>query len=284
MLKTTVSRSFEINLAPVREIGLKDDHRSLFEKLPEMEFSADRYTVRFARTQEELDAALRLRFEIFNLELNEGLESSYITGRDEDHFDAVCHHLIVLEKETGNVVGTYRLQTLEMAQTVSGFYSSGEFKLEDLPPRMLTESLEIGRACIAREHRNTRVLFLLWKGLANYAAIAGKRYLFGCCSLTSQDSDEGWKASEFINRNDFSHPQILIAPRDKYLCEPPTINGKNDDEDKNRQLPKLFQTYMRFGAKVCSPPALDREFKTIDFFVMIDLGTIDEKARRMFLT
>ena len=47
-------------------------------------------------------------FLVFNLELNEGLESSYSTLRDEDPFDAICDHLLVENKDTGEVVGTYQ--------------------------------------------------------------------------------------------------------------------------------------------------------------------------------
>ena len=48
-----------------------------------------RYEVRFARNAEELDAIQRLRFEVFNLELGEGLASSFESGRDVDEFDPV---------------------------------------------------------------------------------------------------------------------------------------------------------------------------------------------------
>lgn len=89
-----------------------------------LEFTDGHYVVRFAQTAEEIDAALRLRFEVFNLELGEGLESSFIDERDEDEFDKICHHLIVIEKTTDEIVGTYRLQTLEMANTGAGFYCS----------------------------------------------------------------------------------------------------------------------------------------------------------------
>lgn len=255
--------------------------RSVLEEVPALEFADGRYVVRFAGSAEEIEAALRLRFDVFNVELGEGLESSHITGLDEDRFDAVCHHLIVVERESGAVVGTYRLQTLEMAGAVADFYCAGEFALEDLPPAVLNEALEIGRACVALEHRNTRVLFLLWKGLAAYALLAGKRYLFGCCSLTSQDENEGWRALRRIERDNAFHPNLFVTPRDEHLCEVEIFSPET--EDANWHLPKLFLTYLRFGAKVCSPPAIDREFKTIDFFVMFDFRAIDEKTRRMFL-
>lgn len=258
--------------------------QTIFEKVsptmpPKLELTEGRYTVRFARTTEEIDAALRLRFEVFNLELGEGLDASFITGRDEDEFDAICEHLICVEKESGAVIGTYRLLTLETAHSAFGFYSAGEFQVEDLSPEVLAESLEIGRASIAREHRNTRVLFLLWKALAAYAVRKGKRYLFGCCSLTSQDCAEGLKAARLIDRENYFHPNFFIVPRENFACRTKDF-FKPDDE--NTELPKLFLTYLRFGAKVCSPPAIDRRFKTIDFFVLFDIETIDEKFRRMF--
>jgi hypothetical protein len=57
-----------------------------------------RYSVRLARTREDVEAALRLRFEVFNLELHEGLTESFFTGLDEDEFDRVCEHLIVIDE------------------------------------------------------------------------------------------------------------------------------------------------------------------------------------------
>jgi putative hemolysin len=251
-------------------------------EIPALEIHEGRYAVRFARTTEEIDEVLRLRFEIFNIELGEGLDASHITGRDEDAFDAVCHHLIVVERQTGKIVGTYRLQTLEMTENVSAFYCAGEFDLESLPPHVLTESLEIGRACIDREHRNTRVLFLLWKGLAAYARAKRKRYLFGCCSLTSQNPVDGVRAEHLLRNENHFHSNFYAPPNPEYICPTGNFSSENNDND-TFELPKLFRTYLRFGAKVCSPPAIDREFKTIDFFVIFDFTTMDEKYRQMFL-
>ena len=65
--------------------------------------------VKLAKNLTELDAAMRLRFEIFNLELQEGLVSSYDRGYDTDAYDAYCEHLIVKDLKSDEVVGTYRL-------------------------------------------------------------------------------------------------------------------------------------------------------------------------------
>jgi putative hemolysin len=247
--------------------------------VPLLEICEGRYLVRFVRTPEEFDAALRLRFEVFNLELGEGLTSSFQTGHDLDQFDVACDHLIVSETETDKVIGTYRMQTNEMAVAGNGFYTAAEFDLSRLPSDLLAEGIELGRACIAQHKRNTQVLFLLWKGLATYVSFKRKRYLFGCCSLTSQDLNEGWRVMELLRAQGHLHPCLFVPPNPGYECE---ANELHLVEAENVKLPRLFQTYLRYGAKVCSPPAIDRQFKTIDFLVLFDIAKMSERTVRMF--
>jgi putative hemolysin len=246
--------------------------------IPPFEIVEGRYVVRFARTREEIDAALKLRFEVFNLELGEGLAASFATGRDADEFDAVCHHLLVLDRDENKVVGTYRCQTGEMA-AAKGFYSAGEFDLSHLPAEVLLDAVELGRACVARSHRNAQVLFLLWKGLAAYVIANRKRYLFGCCSLTSQDMSEGQRVFESLKENGHLHAALRVLPRAGFEC---ATDATNLDQTAAVHIPKLFRTYLRFGARVCGPPAIDRLFKTIDFLVLFDVEEMAEQWRRAF--
>jgi putative hemolysin len=246
-------------------------------KPPQIEIYEDQYVARFAQTKEELNTVLQLRFEIFNLELAEGLDSSFQTGRDEDEFDATCHHLMIVETQTNQVVGTYRLQTKEMA--TRGFYSANEFDLSCLPSEVLEQSLELGRACIAQAHRSPQVLFLLWKGLAAYLLQARKRYMFGCCSLTSQDANEGKAVMKLLEEGGHLHESFFVPPQKGFECFP---EGNAGDEVAHAEIPKLFRIYLRYGAKVCGPPAIDRMFKTIDFFVIFDLTMLDNISRTFF--
>ena len=256
------------------------DSSYLIDNAPTRKISEGRYAARFARTAEEIDAALALRFEVFNLELHEGLKASFINQRDEDEFDKTCHHLIVIERQTGQIVGTYHVRTLEMAHTAFGFYSANEFKIENLPYCVLEQSLETGRGCIAREHRNSRVLFLLWRDLAMYLREKRKRYFFGCCSLSSQNCADGIRALRRLVRDGFLHETFRAAPREDFACRidhsPEEISSEDID------LPKLFNTYLRVGAKICGEPVIDRNFKTIDFLVIVDEKTMPEKYFKMF--
>jgi putative hemolysin len=106
-----------------------------------------------------------LRFLVFNLELNEGLDTAQATCYDTDQFDAVCDHLIVEHPGSGKVVGTYRLQTGAVASANAGYYSEREFDFA--PYRRLGDSvIELGRACVHRDHRSSELLYLLWRGIA----------------------------------------------------------------------------------------------------------------------
>jgi putative hemolysin len=88
-----------------------------------------RYRLRLAQSVEDRDAACRLRFKVFNIELGKGLESSYETGLDTDHFDLFCEHLLVEDKTDKRIVGTYRMQSGATAAQNLGYYSDQEFDL-----------------------------------------------------------------------------------------------------------------------------------------------------------
>ena len=237
------------------------------------------YRVRFARTHEELDRLLRLRFEVFNLELEEGLEESHLTGRDQDEFDVHCHHLIVELRKTGEVIGTYRIQAADTAPERNGLYTATEFDLTRLPADVVRSGIEIGRACIHAEHRKQRVLFALWKGLALYMRHNRKRFLFGCCSLTSQDPGDGLIAMEWLRRGGHLHPDQPVAPLPGLRCIGP---APSDEHVAAIRIPALFGTYLRFASTVAGPPAIDRLFKTIDFFVVCDTWKLGDKTYAMF--
>lgn len=250
---------------------------SVAHSVPDFALDAGSYLVRYARSPEDLDRVLTLRYQVFNVELGEGLEESHRTGRDEDDLDARMHHLMILSRSSGEVVGTYRMQTAEMASRAGGFYAAQEFDLATLPQDVVARSVEIGRACVARSHRTGRVLSLLWRGLAEYLKWNRKHYLFGCCSLTSQDPSYGVLVHDHLAALGVVHPTLGVAPRPHCRCE-----GSPSPADAEAHIPALFQSYLSLGAKVLGPPAIDRLFKTIDWLVILDTREIDAATYRRF--
>ena len=246
---------------------------------PDLDLVGGSYSARFARTLADLEAVQRLRFQVFNIELREGLDESYATGLDQDKYDLNCHHLMVIHTESNTVVGTYRLQTAAMAQQGAGFYTNDEFDLSGLPDELVARSVETGRACVAAEHRNGRVINMLWKGLASYVCFNEKTVLFGCCSLTSQSPHVARHTYDFLCQGGFLHPTYRIQPRPDFVAYGPDFVP---DVDVTVKLPALFAGYLKLRAKVTGPPALDRMFKTIDFLTLMDLDDLEPQVRHTF--
>jgi putative hemolysin len=221
------------------------------------------YAARLAASPADLRAAQALRFEVFNLELDEGLAQSYDTGLDADPFDALCDHLIVEDTSDGNVVGTYRLQTGQRARDGLGYYSEREFDFAPFEAAR-AEILELGRACIHARHRNFAVLNLLWKGIGSYARDRGARYLIGCSSITTQDAAVGAAAYGQLLPH-LAPPAWQTQPHLAFACP---LKGVAAPAPR---IPRLLSAYLALGAAICGPPALDREFKTVDFLTWIDV-------------
>ena len=250
------------------------------QALPNFYLKEQNYSLKFASSEEELDEVLRLRFKVFNLELGEGLASSFETFRDEDQFDAFFNHLIITDDRTGKIVGTYRMQTYEMAMRGKGFYSHSEYKLEMIPRVILRNSVELGRACIDKDYRNSRVLYLLWKGLANYVVLTKKRYMFGCCSLTSQDSLDGWMLYSDLLKNGHIQKEFGLEAQPPYQLDK---FDKITELESTIAYPPLLRMYLRYGAKVVGDPAIDREFKTIDYFILLDAQKVSKESFTMLV-
>lgn len=263
---------------------------------PRIYADAGSYRLRLAESAEDRNAACRLRFRVFNIELGEGLESSYETGLDTDQFDQVCEHLLVEDKLSRRIVGTYRMQSGATAARNLGYYSEQEFCFASYEP-LRAEILELGRASIDREHRTPEVLTLLWRGIAQYANDMGLRYLVGCSSLNSNDPAEGWQMYRQLE-NFRVPPEFGTVPTRAYACpmgqqgkdaQPlsGTLGGSNPNAATihlpSAQVPKLLKTYLAIGARIAAPPAWDRNFRTIDFLTLLDLRLLSSSARNRFL-
>lgn len=247
--------------------------------IPEGELRAGRYSVRFARTRADLHAVQRLRFRVFNLELGEGLESAYATGRDEDAVDATCHHLMVHHRRSGDVVGTYRLMIRPMAEARGGFYSESEFDFSTLPESICNLGVELGRACVRDDHRNGRVIHLLWRGLARYLAWNDRRFLFGCGSLPTLDQAAALRAYAQLEASSQLHPTVELTPWPEFQ-----VGSDIEPAAEPFELPPLLGSYLSLGARVASRPAVDREFKVIDLFIVLDVERMQPKIRQSLMS
>jgi putative hemolysin len=278
-----LARSYVESDPPFAPAGLYRDipvfpHHT--DAIPPGVVEAGAYDLRFAWTRTDLHAVQSLRFRVFNGELGEGATSA--AGRDEDDRDPWFHHLMICHRESGEVVGTYRLQTAVMAATRHGFYSASLFELGAIPGAILDRAVEVGRACVDPAHRSGRVLRLLWRGLARYLQWNDKRFLFGCCSLAGTDTETAREAWRVLHARQALHDRVIVRPRAEARALPDDgrMRPLTTAESLGAALTPLFDAYLALGAKVCSAPAVDRDFGTTDFLVLLDVEELDDRTRR----
>lgn len=238
------------------------------------------YSVKTADCEDELEMVFRLRHEVFIEEL---LGRKSLFGVDIDRFDQKCDHLMVLEKATGRCVGTYRLISDIYSEE---FYSSTEFHLGSLP-ELGGVKLEIGRACIGREFRGGNMMGLLWEGIYAYMGAIRARYVFGCSSVMTMDRVEIAALHHYLYNSGYHSGNLGIMPRKKYAIaslweDVVAVNRLGEArvrEIAESVLPRLVRDYLKFGARVCGEPALDRSFRCADIFTILDLKQLNEFYR-----
>lgn len=241
------------------------------------------FIIKTADNIEELRAALRLRHDVF---LEELLKRKKRSGLDIDKFDKRCDHLLIIDKRTNQIVGTYRLQS---SLHTKRFYSATEFHMKELKS-LPGNKLELGRACVHPDHRNGVTIALLWEGIIAYMHASKSSYLFGCSSIKTMDKDEIKAIYYFLKRGGHIEENTLVRPRGKFkvpglrrhVRKHPfsLLEDLTHDGDK---IPSLLTSYLRMGAKLHGVPALDKDFKCVDFMTILSaeqlLATYKRRSR-----
>ncbi|MDR9418272.1 GNAT family N-acetyltransferase [Gracilimonas sp.] len=241
------------------------------------DISNHRYRVSIARTDKEIEQALKLRYEVFYKELEREFDSSKTI--DEDKYDAQCHHLIVKEIKKDRVIGTYRLQTYEQAVSGEGFYSDSLFNLQELPQEVLSKSFEVGRACIKEEHRSGRVLFLLWKGFAGYLKALDKRYLLGSLGIPASNDKDALAIYKELKDRGVIHSEYQVSGKEPYKKN---VDDYEIAKKENFDAPGLLQNYLSVGCSLISKPAYHNELELLYVMIFMDTEKISDRTRKMF--
>lgn len=237
--------------------------------------AAPRFTVRFALNEAEVLATQKLRYRIFAGELGADIDGGH-EGIDTDRYDAHCRHLMVLDNATGEVIACTRILTEEAAEATGGFYSASEFDLEmieALPGRVM----EIGRTCVAAEHRSGAVIATLWQGIAEFITREGYDYLFGCASIGLEDG--GAAAHQILDTIRAKH-LTPASQRVKPYYGLPVADKRPEGAVK---MPPLLKAYVSLGAKACGEAYWDRDFNCADVFMLLNVSDLNPRYARHFL-
>jgi putative hemolysin len=249
----------------------------------------EHFLVKFAENKADIDAAKRLRYDVFMAEQGHMANKSLENAIDEDEFDPYCLHLIIVHRPDNEVIGTYRVHPGVIAREQLGFYSEQEFKFEGLD-KIAADTVEVGRSCVKPEYRNGAVVALLWTGMATVHARTKCKYLLGCVSLTTTDPVIGYAVRDYLKQQgDVFTNVVKIQPQDDFILPEPDPEAVREytegsrREELRRLIPPLLKGYLRVGAKFGEVPVLDKEFGAIDFLVLFDFDEMEHKYARHFL-
>jgi len=236
----------------------------------------------WARHEDDVRAAQRLRYRVFSLEM--GAQLPQMTGAQEGHdidiYDRFCEHLLIRTVVTGDqpsqVVGTYRVLTPGGARQVGGLCTATEFdlvRLARLRPRMA----ELGRSCVDPGWRSGGVILMLWSSLADFMVRNRLDLMIGCASVPMRDG--GYAAASLWQQLRRSH----LAPID--LQVRPRLPLPVDELDRHLKVepPALIKGYLRVGAKVLGAPAWDPDFNTADLPMLMRIADLPSRYRKHFL-
>jgi putative hemolysin len=242
--------------------------------------SADtpRYTLLLSTDAELIDAAQRLRYDVFTSEPGFALTRTDDAGRDADLFDEHCDHLLVREDNSGELVGCYRMLPPPGAIAAGGLYTATEFDVSALDA-LRPSLVEMGRAVVRGDHRNGAVVLLMWAGILAYLDRSGYDYVTGCVSVpTHGDGEPGSQVRgvrDFVSRRHSAPAEFTVRP-----YRPVILDGRTLDDiapPARPTVPPLMRGYLRLGAQVCGEPAHDPDFGVGDFPALLDKRRADTR-------
>nr|WP_317631930.1 lysophospholipid acyltransferase family protein [uncultured Flavobacterium sp.] len=211
----------------------------------------------------------RLR-EITFREIGEGTNESI----DLDKFDKYYYHMFLWDDDAKRIAGAYRMglgSEIFSKYGIDGFYMQELFKFEPELHKMMSESIEMGRAFIISDYQQKPMpLFLLWKGIVHTTLRHPEhKYLIGGVSISNQFSDFSKSLMIEFMKSHYYDPYIAqyVRPKMEYK-----VKLKDEDKDfvfnateadlnkfdkiidevepGNLRLPVLIKKYIKQNARV----------------------------------
>ncbi len=211
----------------------------------------------------------RLR-EITFREVGEGTNNSI----DLDKFDDNYHHLFLWDNETKKIAGAYRMgmgSEIYAEHGINGFYLQDLFRFEPELHKMMSQSIEMGRAFIIKEYQlKPMPLFLLWKGIVHCTLrFPEHKYLIGGVTISDKFSNFSKSLMIEFMKSNYYDPYVAQyvrpkkefkvkledADKDLVFDESEADLNKFDKiidelETENLRLPVLIKKYIKQNAKV----------------------------------
>ncbi|WP_411766358.1 GNAT family N-acyltransferase [Winogradskyella sp. A3E31] len=241
----------------------------------------------------------RLR-EITFREVGEGTNEAI----DLDSFDNYYHHMFLWDNEANIIAGAYRMglgSKIYKAYGIDGFYLQDLFRFEPELHKMMSESIEMGRAFIIKEYQQKPMpLFLLWKGIVHTTLrYPEHNYLIGGVSISNQFSNFSKSLMiEFMKSHyydpyvaQYVHPKkefkvkLKDADKDFVFDEAEADLNKFDKiidevEPGALRLPVLLKKYIKQNAKLVAFNVDPLFNNAVDGLMYIKIADLPESTVR----
>ena len=259
-----------------QELKFRNLNMMAYEPRVQFEMELGNYILKTATTAQELKSAFKLRYDVF-------FEESP-TKLDIDTYDALCDHLVIIDKTLNTVVGTYRMNN---SSNLQDFYSQSEFDLKSfaLP---YSNFVELGRACISPKHRTGAIISLLWKGIYFYMRHVKADLLFGCSSIKNISSKQAVLISKYFEQTKALNCRYRINPHlsfkvpffDEYMMQFPNDLTPLQMLEAEALIPSLLKTYLKVGAEILGEPAYDAEMNCMDYLTCLKVENLAERYEK----
>ena len=229
-----------------------------------------RYVARQATTAQDLARAQSLRARCFGLDL----------GQDSDAFDPRCDHVLIETSDTGDLLCTFRMQTLTGAQLADS-YAAQYYELSALSAYE-GPMVEMGRFCIVPGLRDPDVLRLAWAAMTAYVDDHNVQLLFGCSSFAGVETADYLDAFAMLKARHLAPkrwlPRVKAPDVFRFAAR---LRRKPDLKKAMLHMPPLLRTYLLMGGSVSDHAVVDRQMNTLHVFTGVEIGAIPAARKRL---
>ncbi len=238
---------------------------------------------RLARCEVDIEAAQRLRYEVFYEECGAKPDETVARlKRDISPIDNFCDVLLVIDHARDRIVGTYRFMLREAAQQYGGYYTASEFEIDKIL-NYPGQIMELGRSCVHKDYRTRPTMQLLWRGIGAYIQLNQVTLCFGCASFIGTDVSKYQQALAYLYHYHLAPPEIRSRVLPAYYQEMNLIpKNKIDLKQAMKQLPPLIKGYLRLGGYVGDGAFVDYDFNSIDVCIIVKRETVTERYSQRY--
>ena len=220
---------------------------------------------------------------------------------DNDRFDQYYQHIMLWDRERGEIIGGYRFglgDAIMKEHGFSGLYTGTLFEYKDELAPKFGAALELGRSFVRPEHQKTyQPLMLLWSGIGRFVANHPQyRFLFGAVSINNEYLGVSRKLMVEFLKEGHTHSDLARFVRARY---PPAFGAKrkkhlglaysmvheiedfseliSDIEPNGTGIPILLKQYMKLGGKILGFSVGPKFNNALHALMLVDITRTDPR-------